>query len=230
MGDPWASTFDITKACPTTQTSCTASTRGLRELCLIRTSSCTWTFMLTAGQSSLFCSLVSLKTACFLFWLNTLRLSIEGHMRDMSLTDLAFCENWVFYLGMTLDCSTWGYTFHRAIQNDRDPRWFSAPGNAETNWSGLDLWGLASNPLTESFPFLWFVSMSLASLCSWMVKLVPYNFIWGSVIICPVNIYLHGIWFAPFWWQTLSDSLMTLYLSSKLTRCSNFNIAASLLI
>lgn len=50
MRNPWASSFDITKAWPTTQTSCTASIRGLRELCLTRTSSSTWTSMLTAGQ------------------------------------------------------------------------------------------------------------------------------------------------------------------------------------
>lgn len=187
MGNPWASTFDITKACPTTQTSCTASTRGPRELCLTRTSSCTWTSTLTAGQPRfLFCSTIDsgkLDVSC-----SGLILVLWAFMRGNELH--RSCILWkfsIFPLGLTLDCSTWGYTFHRAIQNDRDSRWFSAPGNAETDWSGV--WALASSPLTECFLFLWFVSMSLASFCSWMVQLVPYNCTWGSVVICPVNIY-----------------------------------------
>ncbi len=191
MGKPWASTFDITKACPTTQTSCTASTRGLRELCLTRTSSCTWTSTLTAGQPSrLFCSFVD-SGKLDVSW-SGLILVIWAFMRGKELH--RYCVLWklsLFSLEMTLDCSTWGYTFHRAIQNDRDPWWFSAPGNAETNWSGLDLWGLASSPLTESFPFLWFVSMFLASFGSWMVQLVPYNCTWGSDVNMPSQ-HLHS--------------------------------------
>lgn len=51
MREPWVITLSITKACPTIQTSCTASTRGLRELCPMKTSLFTWTSTLMAGES-----------------------------------------------------------------------------------------------------------------------------------------------------------------------------------
>lgn len=179
MRNPWASTFDITKAWPTTQTSCTASIRGLRELFLTRTRSSTWTSTLTAGQPSLsFSSFSSVFLENWMLWFNTHPLNIyEGKQTSQSF----FILDWPLIVLPEIKF------FHRALQT---PRWFNAPGNVETNWLGLDLWGLAKTARWHKTSHFCGVRACLyASLCSRIVRMVPHNYTWDSVEIYPVSIY-----------------------------------------
>lgn len=151
MRNPWASTFDITKAWPTTQTSCTASIRGLRELFLTRTRSSTWTSTLTAGQPSLsFSSFSSVFLENWMLWFNTHPLNIyEGKQTSQSF----FLLDWPLIVLPEIKKFSQSITDPSVIQRSRQC------GNKLIRLRSLG--SGEDSPLTQNFPFLWCESMSL---------------------------------------------------------------------